>query len=512
MNFDPSTDVDELSMVRAELARLEEDERKLVKQLSDIRAAASAQKKRLDELIREREPPIQRLPVEILSTILQLALHETSCSSKEWLACVSRSWRDIILDQRSFWSTIEIDHGRSLSHVREHLEKSREAPLNIIFRGELFDAIDTIREGLDLLVPHANRWQSLSVYTQADISRPVPQFILDCIDDTKFPALRYVDLNLSAFTFRTLLSPANVLIVDLSGIWDNNRRLHRIPDADASLSKYIPVSTLVKLSLSGDIPPCSLQPGSIHFPVLESLGMFVEDAAAFFKAIVTPKLRLLSYTAGWQDPPSVVFSGLRDKFRSVRQLSFATESSLDTLDALALCRAFPGVCHAYFIQLAPLSVFFGQVEGTNDLESPADYWKSLESLVFDKIDIYEWLMPPIRERNAFVQWLAARHDPRRLRVHIGNVEVHGGDVESFYVLCEILRENCIVELSGVWTWLESRLLKSADSDLQLVSDFLNNTFRFLTVRMKHVPMFTSSLAGEVGTVIGNIEIRVAPRE
>ncbi|KAI6018167.1 hypothetical protein PISMIDRAFT_683106 [Pisolithus microcarpus 441] len=457
--------MDELAMVRAELARLDEGERKLIRQLSDIRAAASAQKKRLDELIREREPPIQRLPVEILSTILQIALRGTKRSRNETLSRVSRSWRDIILDEPSFWSTIEIDGGRSLSHVREHLEKSREAPLNIIIRGELFDANDTIREGLDLLVPYAYRWQSLFIYTQTDIPRPVPQFILDCIGATKFPSLRYVDLNLR--------------------IRDNDLSPHPMPDA--SLSKYIPVSTLVKLSLSGDIPPCLLQPGSVHFPLLETLGMLVKDEAAFFKAVVTPKLKLLSYIVGWQDPPSVVFSGLRDKFCSVRQLAFATRSRLDTLDALALCRAFPGVCHAYFIHLSPLSVFFGQVEGTNGLESPADYWKSLESLVFEKIDLNVWLAPPIRERNAFVQWLAARHDPRPLRVHINNVEVRGKDVESFYMLCEILRENCVVELEGVRSWFESRLLMSAGSHLQL-----------------HVPMFTSSLVDDVGMVVGNI--------
>ncbi|KAI6110644.1 hypothetical protein EV401DRAFT_308407 [Pisolithus croceorrhizus] len=61
--------MDELAIMRAELARLEEDERRLSRQLSDIRAAASAQRKRIDELVRTRGPLIQRLPVEILSSI-----------------------------------------------------------------------------------------------------------------------------------------------------------------------------------------------------------------------------------------------------------------------------------------------------------------------------------------------------------------------------------------------------------------------------------------------------------
>lgn len=413
--------MDEPAMMRAELARLDEGERKLVKQLSDIRAAAAAQKKRLGELIRARKPSIQRLPVEVLSSVLHFALCGPNPSRKETLSRVSRHWRDTILDQPNFWSTIEIDGRGSSSHVQGHLEKSREAPLDIIIQGDWFNANDTIREGLDLLVPYANRWQSLFINVWTDMPRPVPQFILDCIGATKFPSLRHLKLRLR---FR-----------------HNHPSPHPMP-----VFKHIPVLTLVKLSLSGDIPPFLLQSGSVHFPVLEGLSIIVRDTADFFKAIVTPKLKLLNYVTDSENPPSVVFSGLRDKFCSVRQLYFGVaRGDLNTLDALALCRAFPRVCHAHFFKLSPLSAFFGHCEGTNDLGSPADYWKCLESLAFDSIDLNEWLVSPIREHNAFVQWLVARHDPRPLRVHIKNVEVKGEDVESFYMLCEILRENCVVE-------------------------------------------------------------------
>lgn len=149
--------MDELAVARAELARLEDSERNLVKQLSDVRVAAAAERKRINELIQERPPIIQRLPIELLSSILHLALRGPDPSRKKILACVSRHWRDLILEQPSFWSTIEIGGEQNLGRVRERLEKSREAPLDVTIRDEPSSSYETIREGLGLLVPCASR-------------------------------------------------------------------------------------------------------------------------------------------------------------------------------------------------------------------------------------------------------------------------------------------------------------------------------------------------------------------
>ncbi|KAI6127098.1 hypothetical protein F5141DRAFT_372585 [Pisolithus sp. B1] len=178
-------------------------------------AAASAQRKRIEELIRTRGPLIHRLPVEILSSIFHLALRRTNPSRKDILACVSRHWRNIILDQPSFWSTIEIASSRSLGRAKKHLKKSREIPLDITIRKGFLDSNDTIREELDLLVPFANRWRSLSIFTRPDsVFRPAPRSILDCIGAINFPSLRCVKLDLGGDTFPTFLSSTNVPVLE----------------------------------------------------------------------------------------------------------------------------------------------------------------------------------------------------------------------------------------------------------------------------------------------------------
>ncbi|KAI6152948.1 hypothetical protein EDD17DRAFT_1633492 [Pisolithus thermaeus] len=237
--------------------------------------------------------------------------------------------------------------------------------------------------------------------------------------------------------------------------------------------------------------PCSLQPDSVHFPVLETLTVSLKDGADFFKAIVTPKLKSVDYTSTAElgDPPSAVFSTLEDKFSSVKHLSFTFSSGdLDTPDARALCRAFPNVRHAEFCSASPLSAFFGPCEGIDGLRSPADYWKSLESVVFRGFDPDMWLETPVGESNAFVQWLVARRDQRQLRVHIKSLDVAGEDAESFCMLYERLREYCVVELGSIYLELESTLWKLADSCLWL-----------------YLPTFASVLTDDIGVVLGNSE-------
>ncbi|KAI6012224.1 hypothetical protein EDC04DRAFT_2905020 [Pisolithus marmoratus] len=492
--------MDELAMVRAELVRLEENERKLIDQLSAIRAAAAVHRKRIDELIRTRGPLIQRLPVELFSSILHLALRGTNPSQKEILTRVSRRWRDVILDQPSFWTTIEIVSGQNLGRVTEYLKKSLEAPLDITVRTEWDESYDTIREGLDLVVRCANRWRSLSIYTSFELPVLVAPLILDRIGAIKFPFLQCVKLNLRGDAYLTFLSPTNLPILEYLDIRNDHHKLRLMPGtlvalhhidfnkaAGMAFSNHIPVLTLVTLSLSGDMLLCSLQPDSVHFPVLETLTIKLRNAEDFLKAIVTPKLKSLDYTIGSENPRRIVFSSLEDKFSSVRQVSFTIAfNSLDTLDALALCRAFPHVYHAGIYSESPLSAFFGPCEGTNDLQSPAGYWKSLESVSFREIDPDMWLEPPIRESNAFVQWLMARQDQQPLRVRIEDVDVQEEDVGSFCMLYDILQEYCAVELEDIRLWTESEL-KSADSRLQL-----------------HVRMFTPGLADDIGVVVGGI--------
>ncbi|KAI6012215.1 hypothetical protein EDC04DRAFT_739318 [Pisolithus marmoratus] len=413
--------MDELAVARAELAHLEDNERKLVEQLRGVRVAAAVQRKRINELIRTRGPFIQRLPVELLSSILHLALFEADPSEKAILARVSRHWRDVILDDPNFWTTIDIIGGQSLGGVREQLRRSREAPLDIVIEDESSRAHRTIRKGLDLLVPYANRWRSLSIYTR-QVLVPLLPIISRRIGTIKFPSLKRVRLQyVGVDTVPIFFSSTNVPVLEHFEIWNTHQNPPSTPGA--SFSQYIPALTLVTLSLSGHMPPCSLQPDSIHFPVLETLEISLINPVDFFKAIVTPKLKYLDYVIDSTNSLVTVFGGLGEKFSSVRRVSLSTRPSRpDTLGAVAFCRAFPHVHHAEFYSAGPPSGFFDPCEGTDGSQSPADYWKSLESVVFPQIYPPMWLEPPIRE-IAFVQWLVTRQDQQPLRVRIEGANI-----------------------------------------------------------------------------------------
>ncbi|KIO00686.1 hypothetical protein M404DRAFT_29356 [Pisolithus tinctorius Marx 270] len=499
--------MDELVAARAELVRLEENERNLVKQLSDVRTAAAKQRKRIEELIRTRPPPIQCLPVELLSSILLLALRGTNPSQKEILARVSRHWRDVILDHPNFWSAIEIVSSRKLSPaVRLHLKKSREAPLDITIRVESSKHHSSLREGLDLLIPCADRWHTLYIYSWSSAS--FPQFILGRIGAVKFPSLKRIEFDWSVDTFPTFLSATNVPVLehlDLGYLMvdDRDGRSWHRSMPGMSFSTHIPVLTLVTLTLSGHTPPWLLQPNSVHFPVLETLKISLTSTSEFFKAIVTPKLISLDYAVSLEDIISSLFSSLEGKFSSVKQVSFTMESSsLDTSGALALCRVFPNVCHAEFYSESLPHAFFDPCEGIYSLRSPVDHWKSLESVAFRDMDPSLWLEPPIRENNAFVRWLVERQHQQPLRVRIEGAYAEEEDVPSFCMLYEILREYCVVELEDVVLCHESELSKSAGSRLQLVGGSPSSIVHFLTSVMQCVPMFTSGLVDDMGAVVG----------
>ncbi|KIO00689.1 hypothetical protein M404DRAFT_1003697, partial [Pisolithus tinctorius Marx 270] len=160
-------------------------------------------------------------------------------------------------------------------------------------------------------------------------------------------------------------------------------------------------------------------------------------------------------------------------------------SNLNTLDALALCRAFPRVCHVEFYSVWVLPAFFGSCEGIDGLQSPADYWKSLETAVFGRFGPDIWLALPIRENSDFVRWLITRQDLRPLRVRFEDGYFTDEDVESFCRLYEILREYCVVELNHVTLRHDSVLSKSAGSRLQLCA-----------------PVFKYSPLDDIGTLTG----------
>ena len=88
---------------------------------------------------------------------------------------------------------------------------------------------------------------------------------------------------------------------------------------DNSSYRLIPTQTLSELSLSGFTEASSLQPNSIHFPLLKILKMAcVQRVKGFLNAFVVPNLERFHCSPLPDDPPSVALYGLNNKFNNVR--------------------------------------------------------------------------------------------------------------------------------------------------------------------------------------------------
>ncbi|KAI6014130.1 hypothetical protein PISMIDRAFT_236497 [Pisolithus microcarpus 441] len=156
----------ELDQLRTELDRLRRRECELLQELSDVRAAAEIQSKKIDDIIEMQSVSvIDRLPVETLSRILHFALSVTRY--KEWerhplwkrqYAGVSRRWRDIILNSPLFWSSICVGFGWPSSYIKMHLARSHEHLLDITIRQWSSDD-----ELADPLLRCSRRWRSLTI-------------------------------------------------------------------------------------------------------------------------------------------------------------------------------------------------------------------------------------------------------------------------------------------------------------------------------------------------------------
>lgn len=128
----------------------------------------------------------------------------------------------------------------------------------------------------------------------------------------------------------------------------------------------IPVLTLVTLSLA-----CTL-PLWLHTPTKLCSLPCSRDIDN----------RSLDYTVSLEDMLSTLFSTLKGKFSSVEQVSFMTGSG--GLDAPAVCKMLPNVCHAEFYSKHSPS-FFDLYEDTNTYQSSGKVLKVWRSVAWASI-------------------------------------------------------------------------------------------------------------------------------
>ncbi|KAL4075243.1 hypothetical protein V8B97DRAFT_1555954 [Scleroderma yunnanense] len=459
--------MDELAQARIQLVRLEQQERNLLGRLKDIRSAVQLQQATIDALVKSINcAPISRLPTELLLEILDLAINaapvgcDLHLHTRKWeLTCVSRRWRDVILNSPVLWTSIKLTPIWDVSVVKAHVTRSRGRPLDIeVGQSWPSRGRDALPAQLDVVVPSAHRWRSLVIHNSAGYT--LSTHVLARIDNLKLSSLKHVSIPLYPPTLReqdegklcypSFLRPgyiSNLKSLELRNFVAPNdfqiphgltALLLKLPDVRPSGSSTFLSSlssqTLKDLSLSGDIDHWSLQPDTIHLPFLEKLELRVSKAKGLLEALVAPRLINFEYHPyRMQDPPSVVFRGLSSKFRSVEYLSFHLWEILEDLYEDA---------NAFY------------------------HWAHLESLTFKGLT-----RDLLRTPNEFFMWLEQRKARGKPMLHIKLSQIQGDDwgldVSWLSTLYEALHNFSILEFEDVPLMPTVMLSGNVDSTLQL---------------------------------------------
>ena len=478
--------MDDLVQARAELARLEAKAQTLVKELLGVRAAVFAQRTRIDELIRHRSPSIQRLPTELLSYILNLEVRaHTFHGRKQELARVSRRWRDIILDDPVFWTTINIP-ALSTSAIQTHLKKSGESLLDIVIQVHLNDlerSYKRINSRLDIIKPYAYRWGSLDAFDvvygrdsdddEDDDEDPAEVFIVKAIGHLELPSLKratisfFDDIPYPGFLSQTRAPSLEHLELQCP-TWVNFSPPLTLKTLDIIVAEeyigsapglsFIPTQTLTTLSLGGVFNNLSFQPNSIHFPVLDTLTLSSAAANGLMQAIVAPNLECFTYSSFREEsPPS--FTGLGSKFTRVRRFCFFVLGGImeefPDYDHGPLCEAFPNVCHAEFNSWDLIGLLTARRRGDESIYRHIDLWKNLKNLAVGNLGFESR-----RALYALANWLTLRWE---LGLPLLHVKIINSLPEAFELLYGFLRDHCLLEFedSGMKSAHLSKLAHSS---------------------------------------------------
>lgn len=497
--------MDELATARIELARLEAKAENLLQQFLDTKEAGTAQRAKIDALLRNRPTPINRLPAELLLDILSLAIPrrmDVSLSVYKYdgrrkleLASVSRRWRDIIFGCPSLWTTIEVDPSTPSPAV--YLKRSHDAPLDVIiqcqprygFAGH--KEVDLLLAKLASLIPSVQRWRSMVITGDLDLLQ-IHNPIVRKFSRLTFPSLKSVIIRprepLDANHGNALLTYPDFLAPKYTPVLENmelvsypqsarfrtvntlkSLKLTLFPNIDPTIIRQIPAESLTSLSLRGDVSFLGLIPNSIHFPLLHTLNLQLVGGRQFLEAIVVPVLTQFAYVCDpREDRTAVVFGDPGSKFDCVHRLKFSPGASLphdsiDYGDAVTLSRAFPCVHHAQ-VDLRLISPLF---------DDHPDSWRFLESLTFHTLHSNDWL-----PTDRLVSWLKRRQKlglPRlRLKFLTAAIDnswkvAHENDAGLFSKLYEELRMHCILDVEDFLLKPDMYLSMEGDSPLRVVS-------------------------------------------
>ena len=358
--------MDELNRARSELDLLENKEKDFLenllhtcKAIKENRKTINAQKAKIDELVSKGPPAIHRLHTELLSRIFTLCIPDPKFPEQplHQIVGVSRHWRDIVLNDAAFWTSIKVTETQKLSLLKAQLKRSRSAPL-YVWVEELYQDHAKL---LDILVPHAERWRALIIRRNPDA---ITKLVIQKINRLRFPSLRRLSIHCSYCTpsvTHPALSPTCVPALQ-----------HLSLKYHLCSPTLTPSQSLTSLILAGDSEGWSFTGNTVHFPLLEELGLHVSMPIPFLEAIIAPNLEYVRFHAT-SDRDPVEFDSVQGKFNDVHYLSFYGQTAVDSL-----FRTFPGVRQA---ELAVLNVsFFRDPPYTHTLRNGEPPWTNGKTL------------------------------------------------------------------------------------------------------------------------------------
>ncbi|KAL4079637.1 hypothetical protein J3A83DRAFT_4185607 [Scleroderma citrinum] len=490
--------MDELAEARVELDRLESKRQEVFSQLLDIHTATEAQRTKIDELIRKRSPPINRIPSELLVRILNLASVGAASnqdyfgyrSQKRNLISVCRRWKDVILGSPSMWTQVLVCPAADLSSLRSQLRRTSEMELDIIIgTWQSHNDLHDLWTQLNVIIPFANRWRSLIINR---CSTPFSTLVFDTIKHIQFPSLNRVcipDLTPWAVGYPAFLLPENAPALQHAELGEFvvqndfsiattlqtlELRFKESIAAHASSPLFLPTQSLTMLSLTGNTNLWLLLPNSIHIPFLRTLVLDISEPVQFMDAIEVPKLEHFYYSSKHVQT-SVFFNKLRgknSKFSSVRHLSLTLSSSTaDIFHAMAFCPIFPGARHVELQADSITAIFLPH--SSSRWQSLVDEWDDLERLTIHGISPKLLRLRGPNGLDPLVHWLRARQEQERKRLFVKLMEIKQLDVDlelRFSGLYDALQEYCVLELEGVPLTTHMTLSMTPGSPLWLVNN------------------------------------------
>ena len=180
----------------SELDRLESEEKAILQRLLHVHMEIKAHRTRIDALLRERPPAINRLPAELLPWIFGFCITDFKSPEKSMqrLAGVSRIWKDVILKTSRFWTSVKVVPSASLSFLRTHLKRTSQAPLHIYIEEWSVGIDHEISKILEAVLPTTKRWSTLCIDNN---SVNFGRIVIHSLEHREFPALTKALLSLS---------------------------------------------------------------------------------------------------------------------------------------------------------------------------------------------------------------------------------------------------------------------------------------------------------------------------